>query len=419
MRKKHRFYIVAFNRDRDFYQQPLALEEGDLLAALVTDLYLPDVLSGSGIARRLGLAHRHCAGIPSAKVHWSGAALWLQMVGLRRARGAQERSKIFHSLDSALSRQAGRLAAATGSGLFPYSGYALEAFSMAEHRATTKLLFVYHPQGDHVRRILEADVAAHPEVAQSHQAHLDEIALNEGDRVREEISMADAVACASEFTAASVRAVRGAPALVSAVPYGCFAVPVGAQLRPGPPQGSKRQVLYVGQGTQRKGLHHLVKVWGRGLQRFADLTLVVNNMDPGIAALLRALPEPPRVLSGLSCEELAAEFARADVFLLPSLVEGFGLVYLEALAAGCHVIGTRNTGLPDLNAPEQVATVFEAGDLDALQRALETTIRSAAAGELDRGAIQAFARTRTWDTFRRGIREFVHDAEQAGTAPIA
>jgi hypothetical protein len=257
-------YVVAFNRDRDFYQLPLALAEGEMLAALVTDLYLPDRFSRSSFARRLRLAHRHCVGIPSAKVRWSFRALWLQMFCLRGARSALERSRVFHQLDSALSRAAGRIAAADGGGLFPYSGYALEAFSMSQNRATKKLLFVYHPQGDYVRRILQADAARPPEIAVSHQAHLDEIALNEGDRVREEISLADAVACASRFTAASVRAVAGAPDLVCPIPYGCVADAAGVSVSATPPKVAKPQVLFVGQGTQRKGLHHLLKVWARG-----------------------------------------------------------------------------------------------------------------------------------------------------------
>jgi glycosyltransferase involved in cell wall biosynthesis len=403
-------YTTAFNRDRDFYQQPLALEEGGLLAGLVTDFYLPDRFSQSSIARRLGLAHRHCVGIPSAKVHWSGAALWLQTVALRQAKGPQERIKIFHSLDSALSREAGRLAAASGSGLFPYSGYALEAFSMAEHRRTRKLLFVYHPQGDFVRKILEADAAQHPEVAQSHQAHLDEIALNEGDRVREEIGLATEIACASSFTARSVRACLAKTDVEPAViPYGCF--PLVSENFGGERTVSRPQVLFVGQGTQRKGLHHLLKVWSEGFHQIADLTLVLNQVDPGIMGMISALPVQPRVLEGLSREELVSEFQRADLFVLPSLVEGFGLVYLEALAAGCHVIGTRNTGLPDLAAPAEAATVIPAGDLDYLRSALETAIGKTAAGGYDRGFIRSFAATRTWENFRAGIRSFVDQPE--------
>ena len=50
----------------------------------------------------------------------------------------------------------------------------------------------------------------------------------------------------------------------------------------------------------------------------------------------------------MSQPELEQLYQQADVFVLPSLVEGFGYVYLEALARGCFCLGTWNTGLPDV-----------------------------------------------------------------------
>lgn len=409
-------YVAAFNRDRDFYQVPAALAECGKLDTLVTDLYLHDALKGGWLSRMLGLVHRHCDAVPSSRVKWSLEALWLQLVSLRSAKSERRRSEIFNRIDAALSRRAGREALRSGAGLLLYSGYALEAFKMVQDAGVPRLLFVYHPQGDYVRRILEEDFSRHPEVAASHQRHLDEIAMNEGDRVAEEIGLATGIACASSFTARSVRACMGCKNVEPVViPYGCFPPPSGS--RPGRSlKASRPQVLFVGQGTQRKGLHHLLKVWREGFHRSADLTLVLNQVDPGITAMISALPVGTRVVGGLSREELASEFERADLFVLPSLVEGFGLVYLEALSAGCHLIGTNNTGLPDLNLSDQAATITNAGDLDALKHALEAAINQAAGGNLDREAIRACATTKSWAKFREGIRQFVRDAEESQPA---
>jgi glycosyltransferase involved in cell wall biosynthesis len=408
-------YVVAFNRDRDFYQLPGALADAGKLEALVTDVYQPDFLEGGRLSHMLGLAHRHSDKVPSSRVKWSPEALWLQMVTLRMAKSERERSQIFNRLDANLSRIAGRLALRSSASLFLYSGYALEAFDMVKETGLPRLLFVYHPQGGYVRRILEEDFSRHPEVAASHQRHLDEIAMNEGERVAEEIGLATGIACASSFTARSVRACMGSKNVEPAViPYGCFPQ---VSRNPGRSfKASRPQVLFVGQGTQRKGLHHLIKVWGEGFHRIADLTLVLNQVDPGITKVVDALPSRPRLLEGLSRAALTAEFECADVFVLPSLVEGFGLVYLEALAAGCHVIGTHNTGLPDLNLPDQAATITSAGDLDALKHALEAAINQAAAGNLDREAIRACSTTKSWAKFREGIRQFVRDAGESQPA---
>jgi glycosyltransferase involved in cell wall biosynthesis len=404
-------YVVAFNRDRDFYQLPAALAEAGQLEALVTDLYLPDALEGSWISRRLGLGHRHCSAVRSALVKWSPEALWLQVVALRGAKNERQRSEIFNRIDAGLSRRAGRLAQRSGAGLFLYSGYALEAFGMVRQTDLPRLLFVYHPQGDYVRAILQEDFERHPEVAASHQRHLDEIAMNEGERVAQEITLATGVACASSFTARSIEACLGnKQTSVVVIPYGCPRPAAGNGLSV--PRGpGKPRVLFVGQGTQRKGLHHLLKVWKRGFEADAELTLVVNHLDLGIGRMIDALPARPRILGNLSRQALTAEFERTDVFVLPSLVEGFGLVYLEALAAGCHVIGTSNTGLPDLDAPAEAATVVAAGDLDQLQASLETAVARAGREGFDRDAIRSFAATRAWENFRAGIRSFVQSEE--------
>jgi glycosyltransferase involved in cell wall biosynthesis len=403
-------FVVAFNRDRDFYQAPAALAEVGRLSCLVTDLYMPDAVAGTWLPRKAGLDHRHCKLVPSTFVKCSPKVVWWQMADLRWARGDEGRGEVFHRIDSHLSNLAGQESSRSGAGLFLYSGYALEAFEMHRDGGVPRLLFVYHPQGDYVRKILEEDASLYPVVAFSHQRHLDEIAINEGERVAEEVGLATGIACASSFTARSVRACLDKTDLEpSVIPYGCFP-PVSEHLRD-KQKASRPQILFVGQGTQRKGLHHLLKVWREGFHRSADLTLVLNQVDPGIMALANGLPARPRLLEGLDRKDLLAEFERADVFVLPSLVEGFGLVYLEALAAGCHVIGTRNTGLPDLGAPEEVATVIPAGDLDALREALEMSISNVVAGGYNGAFIRSFAATRTWENFRQGIRDFVDQAE--------
>ena len=50
----------------------------------------------------------------------------------------------------------------------------------------------------------------------------------------------------------------------------------------------------------------------------------------------------------LSGEELASAYASGDAFLFPSSTETLGLVLLEAMAAGCPVIGANRGGIPDI-----------------------------------------------------------------------
>ena len=80
-------------------------------------------------------------------------------------------------------------------------------------------------------------------------------------------------------------------------------------------------------------------------------------------------------MKGADDQELRRQYARSDIVVLPSLIEGFGLVYLEALASGCYCLGTENTGLPDVVSSESIGLVFPVGSVDRLSEALENAYR--------------------------------------------
>jgi glycosyltransferase involved in cell wall biosynthesis len=407
-------YVVAFNRDRDSYQVPLALHEAGKLDLLLTDLYEPSSRVSRALFRRVGLGHRFCAGLKSEKTDWSWRAIWLQLVALRFAKTPEARNRVFNAIDRSLSEAAGKAAERLHSALFLYSGYAREAFLRHASSRHLKLLFVYHPQGEFVREILVRDRELHPEACESHRSHLAEIDLNEGHRVQKELGLANAIVCASSFTAASVASLaETAGKMVSVVPYGFDGAAEASQGGDLRRAAGKARVLFVGQGVQRKGLHHLIKAWSDGLYRHAELTLVLSRLDSGIAKLINTLPVQPRLLSGLSRAELRLEYEYADIFVLPSLVEGFGLVYLEALAAGCLVVGTANTGLPDLQLGHEAVRLVPPGNINLLSLELESAIKDVSEGQIDRGVIRQRASAFPWRRFREGIRQFVCDAESS------
>ena len=72
--------------------------------------------------------------------------------------------------------------------------------------------------------------------------------------------------------------------------------------------------------------------------------------------------------SGISNEELVAEYARASIAIVPSLYEGFGLPAAEAMACGVPLICSDGGALPEVVG--DAAYVVRAGDVDSLQTAL-------------------------------------------------
>jgi glycosyltransferase involved in cell wall biosynthesis len=92
-----------------------------------------------------------------------------------------------------------------------------------------------------------------------------------------------------------------------------------------------------------------------------------------------------------------------DVLVLPSLIESFGLVLTEALAHGCHLVSTMNTGLPDLSLDDRVHTMARVGDVDDLAEALLASRAKVLSDPGIRLAALEAARSRPWASFRRAI----------------
>jgi glycosyltransferase involved in cell wall biosynthesis len=97
----------------------------------------------------------------------------------------------------------------------------------------------------------------------------------------------------------------------------------------------------------------LVNAYGKIINDIPHKLLIVGKPRPGENKVLRAIEElqdKDRVLriEYLSWKQLILLYQYADVFVLPSVYEGFGLPVLEALMAGVPVITTRKGSLPEV-----------------------------------------------------------------------
>jgi glycosyltransferase involved in cell wall biosynthesis len=112
-------------------------------------------------------------------------------------------------------------------------------------------------------------------------------------------------------------------------------------------------VLFVGGNMQRKGLEALIQAAAKIVKTRPDTKFCVVGADPNLPKM-KALCSRLQV-SGyfeftgwMPNEELQKLYRRANVFVMPSLAEAFGVVFLEAMACGIPVIGARVGGIPEL-----------------------------------------------------------------------
>ncbi len=387
-------FVCVFNRNRDNYEVAVALHEVGLLERLVTDYYLGDDPLLSATSGIRSLQKRKHPKLPASAVKSIRSSFFLQSLFQVLH---LPMNYVFPITDTILGLAAGFLAKHTKSHLYVYSGYSPPRWMK---RGTRKqILFQFHPHPTYVRNILAADLAKYPEVSWSYRDERDtgvgSVAARDSDWQN-----SDHIICASTMTKRSLIFAGCPESRISVIPYG-FSSPLRNIPVTTRDCGGKCEFLFVGQGVQRKGLHHLIMAWKAAALKNAHLTLVCYKIDPGIRRMIDG--DSITLLSKQSDMELQALYARSHIFVMPSLVEGFGLVFLEALAHGCFIIGTENTGLVDLHLDSDSATIIEAGNPVALKCALVDAHRRTERHELNWHHIADTASKRSWGHFRMEI----------------
>jgi glycosyltransferase involved in cell wall biosynthesis len=121
-----------------------------------------------------------------------------------------------------------------------------------------------------------------------------------------------------------------------------------------------------------------------------------------------------RWLGNVSMNELAAEYGRADIFSLPSVQEGFGIVFLEAMAAGKPIVAARAAAIPEV---VRNGLLVEPGNAEALADAIlrlnrdpDLRARLGKAGSQD---VEEFAMLRVARQFLRAVGKIVPAVEVA------
>jgi glycosyltransferase involved in cell wall biosynthesis len=222
-------------------------------------------------------------------------------------------------------------------------------------------------------------------------------------RVLEELALADRIFCPSGYAKRTFIA-HGIPAGKLVVcPYG---VDIGEfSPRATPRTGQPFTVLFVGQLCMRKGLHYLLEGFAKARLPNSRLVLV-GRAEPDYRPVLdryRGLYEEP---GSVPRARVAEFYANADVFVIPSLADAFGLVVSEAMSAGLPVIVSENTGMADFIRDGREGFVVPIRDSAAIAEKLaflqQNRDQCAHMGE----AAAATARALDWESYQNNFARF-------------
>ncbi len=136
-------------------------------------------------------------------------------------------------------------------------------------------------------------------------------------------------------------------------------------------------ILHVGTLKPHKNVQLLIRAVERLRERGLPHELVlVGRKDARQKALMDLVDSKPfvRHLGVVSDPELAALYSLTDAFVIPSLIEGFGLPLLEAMACGAPCLASDRSSLPEVLGPEGV--YFDPERVDALEAVLYNVLQN-------------------------------------------
>jgi len=260
----------------------------------------------------------------------------------RHEKGQLSVDAVYRSLDRRVCRRLRRARNITG--VYAYEDGAADTFREAKRRGLPALYDLPIGYWRAARDLLIEEAQREPEWASTLIGNEDSPAKT--DRKDEELALADTVYVASSFTLKTLSSAPAFRAKVEVIPYGAPPRPVNAPVRTRRAASGPLRAIFVGSLGQRKGLSYLFQA-RRALGRGTELTVIGTLPLQPCPALERELKQV-RWIPSCPHATVLAEMAAHDVFVFPSLFEGFGLVLLEAMAMGLPILTTAHTAGPDL-----------------------------------------------------------------------
>ena len=214
-----------------------------------------------------------------------------------------------------------------------------------------------------------------------------------------EYELATAITVPSQFTRQTFID-RGVPAhKVHVLPYG---VNLSHFNKVAEPSTEHFDVLFAGGASLRKGVPYLLQAFQR-LQHPGKRLWFAGSMPPDFIEMMRSAglwSDDFHVLNHLNREALRDRMSRSHVMVLPSLEEGLALVQAQALACGCPVIATENTGSPDLFTDGEAGFILPVRRADLIAERLQQLADDPALRQrLGEGALSTVQRIGGWHEY--------------------
>jgi glycosyltransferase involved in cell wall biosynthesis len=407
--RKARLIIAHPFGKQHSHQTALALQEAGLLEKFYISVwYKPDrfpyTLMGC-LPERLRsyalhyLRKRHYESLDPRRIEQYP---WFEILNLLAKKVAKEKAPyewLFYTAHRRFDDWVARkLTAVDFDGFVGYEISSLESFTVCKKKGVPCVLDLAAEHGALQRRVYREEAGLGTPIIKI-SADL----LERTRRVKdEEIVLADSIFTPSTYSKRSLLDAHVDKGKIRQIPYG-----VDGRLF-SPKREYKRNgkftLICVGSIMPRKGLHYLLEAYKQLNLRDAELVLI-GGLTEESAVLLAPYFGLFKHLPSLHQPELVEWIQRADVFVLPSLLDSFGLVVLEAMACGTPVIVSEHTGAKDVVRDGVDGFIVPIRQVQALKEKILFFYEN-------RDALEAFGRSAreqaalyTWERYRQHVVE--------------
>lgn len=401
-----RYNVIALGA-RDYYQVAVALDQAGLLNRLITDFYCPDWM-------RSIVKNRYCEELDSGKAR-SLIVFSIAQALVKSFKYLGLQPKFANKLlDHSFGFISGALTFFGSNRAVVYSYYLvgfISFYRLIKRRPATLICFQVHPTAPYIKAAMEKDtkrfrnyanVVFRPEPEEASDPH--ELRL-----YKAALLACDHVICASTSTQRSIDFIVD-DIRASVVPYGSkfFSDQHGEWQQP--LVRDKIRFISVCQLVQRKGLHWafvaMAKLPSEIQSRF-EWTVIAGVRDD---SMIELVPANVLLRAGVSNDELAKLIKQSDIFVMPSIIEGFGLVYVESLSLGTPIIYTNETGPADFCVDGKHGFSVECSSIDQLVQIFAAIAEDPSRIFGMRSDCVELAATITWAGFRHGVQKVCTNA---------
>jgi len=394
-------YIVVHAGRRDDYQVALALADSNSLKCLVTDFYAPfDTFIIGKVLRLLPtsiqpkLKKRYKEGLSSNLVTISFLSVFYEILY-----SFTKDIKYSTLKDKALGNSAKKLSLKHNLPVLSMNTYAKYAFE--GNPVSPKVLFQFHPHTTFVKNILQEEMDMN-EISKKSLLQEYEFSVTDSvlQNLSQEIHLADHIICASSVTAKSLMNEGVQDDKIKIIPYGVDTSLYPYKKREVVDKNSIFKVIFIGSLNQRKGITYLLEA----LENIPKVELNIVGRGIFDNDLLNNYNVKINIHKNIPHNEMVSLLQNCHCFVLPSLVEGFGQVILEAMATGIPVIASENTIASDIINDGENGFLVPVRNSVEIRKSIELLIKNPELVSIigDKGFNTS--EKLTWANFRKNIK---------------